>query len=193
MAGGKGTRLRMGEKPLLPILGRPLIDYVIAALDSSERIFVAVTDDVPGTRRWAEERGFSVVNTPGEGFVPDMVHAVERAGLSGPVLIAMADLPLITSELIDEIVKVYRSRPEPALSTHTPLSLHRKLGRRPDSLFNYKGDLIVPAGINILDGALIRYEQEDYHLILERIELAINVNTAEDLRLCERVIQDGIA
>ena len=101
----------------------------------------------------------------------------------------MADLPLITSELIDTIIEVYEERPEPALSTHTPLDLHRRLGRRPDSLFNYRGQLIVPSGINVLDGGEIEREQEDYHLIMERIELAVNVNVAEDLRLCERILQ----
>jgi adenosylcobinamide-phosphate guanylyltransferase len=50
----------------------------------------------------------------------------------------------------------------------------------------------VPSGINILDGADIRTEQEDYHLILERIELAVNVNVTEDLMLCEKIMQGDI-
>ena len=123
------------------------------------------------------------------GFVPDMISAVNEAMVTDPIMVIMADLPLITSELIDTIIEVYEERPEPALSTHTPLDLHRRLGRRPDSLFNYRGQLIVPSGINVLDGGEIEREQEDYHLIMERIELAVNVNVAEDLRLCERILQ----
>lgn len=191
MAGGKGSRLRMGEKPLVKLFGRPLIEYVVGAvLDSSaDRIFVAVTENVPETRKWALERGLGVVDTNGKGFVADMVEAVEKAGVKEPILVIMADLPLVTPDLIDEIVEIYEERPEPALSTHTPLNLHSRLGRRPDSLFNYRGQLIVPSGINILDGADIREEQEDYHLIMERIELAVNVNMAEDLKLCESIMQ----
>jgi len=124
--------------------------------------------------------------------VTDMICAVQAAGVTRPVMIIMADLPLVTADLIDEIIEVYDTRPEPALSTHTPLCLHSRLGRRPDSLFNYKGQLIVPSGINVLDGAEIELEQEDFHLILERIELAVNVNVAEDLRLCEKIIQGDI-
>jgi len=47
MAGGKGSRLRMGEKPLVKLFGRPLIDYVVSALldSSADRIFVAVTGE----------------------------------------------------------------------------------------------------------------------------------------------------
>jgi adenosylcobinamide-phosphate guanylyltransferase len=190
MAGGRGTRLRMGEKPLVRLLGRPLIDYVVTALEDSsvERIFVAATDSVPHTKKWASERGLVVVDTPGVGFVADMISGVEAAEIEDPVLVIMADLPLITADLIDEIMGVYEVRPEPALSTHTPISLHGRLGRRPDSLFNYRGQLIVPAGVNVLDGGCIKEEQEDYHLIMERMELAVNVNTAEDLRLCEKIM-----
>ena len=122
----------------------------------------------------------------------DMVEAVEKAGVAEPILIVMADLPLVTPDLIDEIMETYEKRPEPALSTHTPLDLHRRLGRRPDSLFNYRSQLIVPSGINILDGANIREEQEDYHLIVERIELAVNVNVTEDLKLCESIMQGDL-
>lgn len=194
MAGGRGSRLRMGEKPLVTLFGRPLIDYVIAALrDSSvQRILVATTDNVPRTRDWAEERELEVVETAGRGFVPDMVSAVQSAGIATPIMIIMADLPLVTADLIDEIIDVYSERPEKALSTHTPLALHSRLGRRPDSLFNYRGQLIVPSGINVLDGADIENEQEDYHLILERMELAVNINMVEDLMLCEKIMQGDI-
>lgn len=191
MAGGRGSRLNRGEKPMVTIFGRKLIEYVALALEDSsvDRIYVATTDNVPLTRAWALEWGLSVVDTPGMGFVPDMISAVKAADVLDPILIIMADLPLITSDLVDSIIEVYEGRPEPALSTHTPLELHRRLGRRPDSLFNYQGHLIVPSGINVLDGEKIEREQEDYHLIMERIELAVNVNVSEDLRLCERILQ----
>jgi len=191
MAGGRGSRLNMGEKPLVTLFGRPLIDYVALALEDSgvDRIFVATTDNVPRTQKWATERGLCVMETGGYGYVADMIEAVKKAEVTDPIMIIMADLPLVTSDLIDEIIEVYEERPEPALSTHTPLDLHSRLGRRPDSLFNYMGQLIVPAGINVLDGVDIENEQEDFHLILERIELAVNVNVAGDLMLCEKIIQ----
>jgi len=191
MAGGRGSRLNRGEKPMVTIFGRKLIEYVALALEDSsvDRIYVATTDNVPLTRAWAQDRELSVLETPGMGFVPDMIWAVKAAEVLDPIMIIMADLPLITSDLVDGIIDVYEGRPEPALSTHTPLELHRRLGRRPDSLFNYQGQLIVPSGINVLDGEKIENEQEDYHLIMERIELAVNVNLSEDLRLCERILQ----
>ena len=191
MAGGRGSRLKMGEKPLVKLFGRPLIDYVALALEDSsvDRIFVSATENVPQTREWAVKRGLAVVETGSYGYVADMIEAVQKARVTDPIMIIMADLPLVTPDLIDEIIDVYESRPEPALSTHTPLELHSRLDRRPDSLFNYRGRLIVPAGINVLNGAEIEKEQEDFHLIMERIELAVNVNVPSDLKLCERIMQ----
>lgn len=176
---------------MVTIFGRKLIEYVTLALEESlvDEIYVAITENVPLTRNWALDRSLSVVDTPGMGFVPDMIFAVKATKVVEPIMIIMADLPLINSELIDTIIDVYEDRPEPALSTHTPLDLHSRMGRRPDSLFNYQGQLIVPSGINVLDGKEIEKEQEDYHLIMERIELAVNVNAAEDLRLCEKILQ----
>ena len=43
----------------------------------------------------------------GEGFVHDMIGAVEEAGIRGRVLIMMADLPLVTTGLIDRIIEKY--------------------------------------------------------------------------------------
>jgi adenosylcobinamide-phosphate guanylyltransferase len=197
MAGGKGSRLNKGEKPLVHLFGRPLIEYVVSSLMdslavSAGRILVATTSNVPLTSQWARERDLEVVETMGKGFVPDMIEAVEKVGVREPILVIMADLPLVMPDLIDQIAEIYEERPEPALSTHTPLHLHTRLGRRPDSLFNYQGQLIVPSGINILDGANIRDEQEDYHLIMERVELAVNVNVAEDLKLCELIMQGDL-
>jgi adenosylcobinamide-phosphate guanylyltransferase len=194
MAGGRGSRLKMGEKPLVTLFGKSLIDYVTMALEdcSVERIFVATTENVPKTRIWVKKRGLEAIDTPGKGFVADMIFAIKSTAIRKPILIIMSDLPLVTPDIIDEVIGVYEERPEPALSTHTPLRLHSRLGRRPDSLFNYQGKLIVPSGINILDGADIENEQEDYHLIMERIELAVNVNLTEDLMLCEKIINGDI-
>ncbi|MEN3037489.1 MAG: NTP transferase domain-containing protein, partial [Candidatus Methanosuratincola petrocarbonis] len=83
MAGGKGSRLGMGEKPMVRLYGKTLIDYVVSAVRPSvERIIVATTRVTPETRRWSLEMGLEVVDTSGSGYIPDMVEAVERVGIS---------------------------------------------------------------------------------------------------------------
>ncbi len=179
---------------MVRLLGRPLIDRVVSALHESsvDRVLVAATSSVPETRRWAEETGIEVVETPGAGYVPDMIYAVEDAGIEEPVLIVMADLPLLRGDIVDEIIEVYENVPEPALSVHTPLEMYRRIGGKPDALFNYRGQFIVPSGVNVLLGSKIRFEQEDYHLILDRIELAVNVNSPRDLAICESILRGDL-
>ena len=201
MAGGMGKRLGFEEKPLTLILGKPMISYVLEALLGSiniDRIFVATSSRVEKTNIWLLDfikchSNVRIIRTKGDGFVNDMASAVEEAGITGSVLITMADLPLITTELIDRIIKKYQDIDTPALSVHMDLDAFTRLGLRPDTVFLKKGGFIVPCGINILYAGRIREEQEDHNLILDDEELALNVNTVEDLAACERYLEKKIS
>ncbi len=200
MAGGMGRRLGKEEKPLTVLCGKPMIYYVLTALLSSkniDHIFVATSPRVNKTVFWLsdfikEHDNVEIIQTPGNGFVNDMILSVEKAKIAGHVLIIMADLPLVTSQLIDRIIKKYTEINTPALSVHMNLEVFTKLGLRPDTVFHKNGGFIVPCGINILDSHNIRKEQNDYNLILEDKELALNVNTKEDLAVCERYLREKI-
>ncbi len=197
MAGGMGKRLGKDEKPLTSLLGKPLIHYVLDALLGSQnidRIFVATSPRVKRTIDWIndfkkEHDKVGIIETDGEGFVHDMVMAVEKAGIKGRVFIIMADLPLVTSLLIDRIIKKYNEADMPALSVHMNLDVFTRLGLRPDTVFHKNSSFIVPCGINILDADKIKDEQEDYNLILDDEELALNVNTRADLAVCKRFLK----
>lgn len=197
MAGGMGNRLGREEKPLTMILGKPMISYVIEALLSSkniDRVFVATSPGVKQTNLWLidfikQHKNVMMIKTKGDGFVNDMASAVEEAGITGSVLITMADLPLIKPALIDRTIEKYNEVKTPALSVHMKLEVCTRLGLRPDTVFHKNGGFIVPCGINILDAQRIREEQEDYNLILDDEELALNVNTGEDLAVCERYLE----
>jgi adenosylcobinamide-phosphate guanylyltransferase len=183
------------EKPMLEINGKRLIEYVLDVLAGArhvDRIYIAASSNGPDTLKWLKDCSLDihVINTPGSGYVSDMVTAVEGAGIKGPVIMVMADLPLITSGMIDEIILRYNEVPQPALSVYSLLSICRKKGLRPDTVFNKDGQLIVPSGINILDADNIRKEQEDFNYILDNHRLAVNVNTMEDLEICSRLMKD---
>ncbi|MCD5425969.1 MAG: NTP transferase domain-containing protein [Methanosarcinaceae archaeon] len=194
MAGGRGTRLDMDEKPIINLCGKPLICYVIDALKKAtliKNIIVAVSPFTPKTASFISEyyNDVKITMTSGENFVGDMINAVENSGVKGKVMIIMSDLPLITSELIDFIINKYELCGKPALSVHVPISICKKLNVRPGTVFHKNGELIVPIGINILDGLNINEEQADYNLVLEREEIAINVNTHYEILLCEKLLK----
>jgi len=165
MAGGLGKRLGMGEKPCIELLGKPLITYVINALDKADRIgriFTAVSPATPNTGIIVLNHyggRIKVIRTPGGNYVGDMVYAVRTAGIVEPVLI------------------------------HVPIYVCRSLGIRPDTVFNRDGKLIVPIGVNILDGQNIHKEQDDFNLILENPELALNINTVNELSRCKQLLE----
>ena len=199
MAGGMGKRLGEEEKPLTSLCGKPMISYVLHALMGSQnidRVFVATSPRVKKTVAWLsefikEQGGIEMIHTPGGGFVNDMILAVEKAKITGSVFVIMADLPLVTPELIDRIIGKYNERNTPALSVHMKLDVFTRLGLRPDTVFRRNNGFMVPCGINILDAATIKEEQEDYNLILEDEELALNVNKPEDLAVCNRILQNS--
>ncbi|NJD78544.1 MAG: nucleotidyltransferase [Candidatus Methanoperedens sp.] len=197
MAGGMGKRLGKDEKPLTLLCGKPLIHYVLDALLGSKnigQIYVATSPRVEKTIMWLSDfinrhDRVRIMQTPGKGFVNDMILAVENAKTRGQVFIIMADLPLVNPELIDRIIEKYGKVNTPALSVHMKLEVFTKLGLRPDTVFHKNSSFIVPCGINILDVGKIQEEQEDYNLILEDEELALNVNKKDDLEACERYLK----
>ncbi|MDK2891618.1 NTP transferase domain-containing protein [Methanohalophilus sp.] len=194
MAGGQGLRLGMGEKPVVDLLGKPLISYIIDSLEGAEeieKIYVTVSPFTPTTEKVVNEyyKGrIKTIDTGGDNYVGDMIYAVESAGITSPVMIIMSDLPLVTSSLIDQIVRAYYECGKASMSVFIPLSLCKKVGLRPDTVFNWDGQLIVPAGINILDGKDIRVEQEYHNFLLDDPQVAININTVEDLKYCSDIL-----
>jgi bifunctional UDP-N-acetylglucosamine pyrophosphorylase/glucosamine-1-phosphate N-acetyltransferase len=135
MAAGKGTRMKSElPKVLVNVCGRPMLDYVIDALDAAgiDRTIVVVgyrADDVRAavasranvvTALQAEQRGTG--------------HAVMSArehleGHEGPVLVVAGDSPLMQSESIRTLLAEFaRDRPACILGTGTKDNPHG-LGR----------------------------------------------------------------
>jgi len=195
MAGGRGLRLKpKGEKPLIKICGEPMIKYVIDALKGTSRInriIVAVSRYTPKTAAFAKEQGLAVLQTPGRGFCLDLRYAVIKLKL-GAVLAICADLPLITSEFINKVITSYEKCKKPALTVAAPLEIYKKIGLSTDFIFNVNERELVPIGVNMIDGVKVREtvgELEEEILVVEDIEAVVNVNTPEDMRVAELMLQ----
>jgi adenosylcobinamide-phosphate guanylyltransferase len=193
MAGGKGTRMRITqEKPLIQVCGKPVIEYVLAALKSAEKIdkiIVATTNYTPKTTQLMKQLGFEVIETPGKDYVSDMGYVVQTLKL-GVFLAIAADLPLVRSEMIDAVVERYEKCGKPALTVAVPLEIKAKLGMCIEYSFKADDQDVVPVGINVIDGSK-RYGDEwldqDIYL-MENEELAVNINTVQELQLAERLL-----
>jgi len=189
MAGGKGTRLALSEeKPLLQVGGKPVIEHVIAALRNAskvESIVVAVSDYTPKTAKLMATFPVSIVITPGKEYVSDMGYAVKTLGLQTVLAIA-ADLPLITGEVIDAIIERYEQCGRSALTVVVPMETKEKLGLGGEYAFELGNRRVVPAGINVIDGQRIDEEELDQEIcLLDSKEVAVNINTVQELRVAE--------
>ena len=189
MAGGRGTRMTLTEeKPLLQVAGRPLIELVLEALRNAKKVdavVVAVSSYTPKTARLLELLKVKTLKTPGKEYVSDLAYAVKALKIQ-TVLAIPADMPLITGEIIDEVVDHYAKCGKPALVVAVPLETKQKLAMSLSYAFDHNNKRVVPAGINILEGSRIddgELEQEVY--ILDNSEVAININTADELRTAE--------
>jgi adenosylcobinamide-phosphate guanylyltransferase len=170
------------EKPLIMIAAKPMVQYVIEAVRHSrsiDRIFVTTSKHTPETATTLRSLGFNVVETSGDDYVEDTKLAVKSLGLKKTLVIS-ADLPLITTKIIDEVIRRYEMSGKPALAVAIPrLSENTKEG-------------LAFAGVNMIDGEKINEKTLDEEvMIVGRVEVMLNVNTPEDLELVRALIQSS--
>jgi len=193
MAGGKGTRMKSEkEKPLLRVGGKPLIEHVLNALREAKKvneIIVAVSEHTPKTASMVKRFSVKILKTPAKGFCLDAQYAIKKLKLD-TVLTISADLPLITSEIIDEVIERYEQCGKPALTVMVPLKIYKRIGLDVDYVFEVNGRSLAPAGINVVDGKRINEAQlEEEIFVIPQEEIAVNVNRLEDLKIAERLFK----
>jgi len=180
------------EKPLIKVCGKPVIEYVLAALKDAKKIdsvIVAPSSCTPRTTALMKKLGVQVLETPGKDYVSDMGYAVQTLKL-GVFLAIAADLPLVTGEMVDAVVQRYERCGKPALTVAVPMEIKVKLGMSVEYSFKADDKDVVPVGINVIDGHK-RYGDEwldqDIYLMHQE-ELAVNINTIQELQLAERLL-----
>ena len=187
MAGGKGTRMNFrGEKPLIRIKGKPMIRYVIDALEGASMIsdiIVATSKYTPKTHELMKKLGIKTIKTSGEDYVSDLGFVLSK--LRGILLTISADLPLIRSDIIDHVVAEYRRCGKPAMCVAVPVEIFDRYNLKPSMVF----DGMVPSGLNILRS--INKQQNEEVLVMKKIELALNINNCQDIKLLEKFLGDG--
>lgn len=147
LAAGYATRLRpltnRVAKPLLPLAGRPMVDYLVDKIDEVgdvEAVHVVTNSRfAPDFEVWASSRSGRLpvrVHDDGTssnddrlGAVGDLRFVIERAGLDGDDLLVVAGDNLFDFSLQD-YVRFWRSRGGSAIGVHDvgDLALARQYG-----------------------------------------------------------------
>lgn len=189
MAGGSGSRLNLGEKPLIPIRGRPMIAYVIDAFCAGGfDPVVAASPNTPMTMNWCRAHGIAFCKAEGRGYVEDMISAVEILDERHPLFVCVSDIPCITAKVIRQIAEVHHMSGKDACSAWVPADLFHSCRGSISYREKVNGIEACPAGINILRGDLISQPQEELQVLLNEPGLALNVNTRADLAKAEEFI-----
>ncbi len=197
-AGGRGTRIRELdiEKPLAPILDEPMIDRILEqllAVDEISTVYVSVSDNVPRTREHLMGMGVKVLETSGTEYCHDLIQAAE--GITEQhIFICPADLPLLTAELVSEVVRNYLSRQESSLTVGIPLEKALEFGVDVTFYENVDGQPVIPCGVSVVNKASMltrEYLSGDY-IIVGTPDVVVNVNTVKDLRQAETVLRERL-
>jgi adenosylcobinamide-phosphate guanylyltransferase len=195
MAGGKGKRLGLPvEKPLLPFLGKPLLDWVVVAVESAAKVseFVVVTSaNTPETEKHCKDKNWRFLRTNAKGYHDDLKQAVRESGLTGPVLTIPADLPAVTGKFLDKVVSAFENSGKDFLAVFVPIEKRQSLGLSVDSIDEYMGVWYAVSGVNIVNGIKIQKEGkiETTAIITEETEVLLNINTLKDLEIAENIMR----
>ena len=196
MAGGKGRRLGLPiEKPLLPFLGKPLIDWVVEAVRSAEKVsnfYVVTSENTPETEKRCKKMGWRILRTNAQGYHEDLKQAVRKAGLKGAVMTIPADLPAVTSRFLDKVVSAFETCGRDFLAVFVPIEKRESLGLSVSSTDEYNGVWYAVSGVNIVNGLKSQREEkiETSAIITEEIEVLLNINTLKDLEISKKIMSD---
>ena len=193
MAGGMGTRLKVPcEKPLFKLHDKPLIKYVLDNLNSSkliDKIVIAVSHHTPETTKYLKslDYNFQILDTSGDSYLTDLSYILdyfEKKSDKDSLLFINADLPFISTQIIDYVLEYYLGCGKDALSTLVPVEIFEELGLN----YSYEFDGLVPSGLNVLRS--INIVQDEDQLVIPKRELALNINTLLDSQVAEKLYKE---
>lgn len=194
-AGGKGTRIKeLGiEKPMAPVMGRPMVDIVLEqllAVDGISSVYVSVSDNVPQTRAHLKKIGAKLLETSGTEYCHDLIQAAEGIA-EDHIFICPADLPLLQAELVKDILSDYLSRKEASLTVGIPLDRAIEFGVDVTFYEHADGKPVMPCGVSVVDRKkmLTREFLPGGYFLAQTPDVVMNVNTVKDLKEAERMLR----
>ncbi len=208
MAGGKSSRFDFNqvvdsstpfhEKPLLTINGKCFIDHVIEAVSNTAQIdhtIIATSPLTKQTRNYLEGlnlENINILETPGQGYLTDL-HYIIKSTQPQTVITISADIPLISTKLIEEVIQSYIHQGKPSLAVMAKLDSYLKSKLNPTEIFEIENinDKLVPVGINLIDCQYIDEPEIDQSIyLIHENEVIFNINTIEDYKLLQKKVQE---
>lgn len=201
MCGGRASRMQQQqqqqegiEKPLIKVDGVAMVERVISALASSnrfDRIIAAVSPNTPKTNEFLKSKGIEIIETAGEGYSQDLSHLLSKLK-PHKVVVVPGDIPLLNSQIVKEILNTIddddddRQEQEQAISIILEKGFVEEIGVKPSIVLMNQ---YCHSGITIFNSMVVSTEPvKEHYLVMNRKEIALNVNTKEELELAEKLL-----
>jgi GTP:adenosylcobinamide-phosphate guanylyltransferase len=196
MCGGRASRMQQQqgsiEKPLIKVDGVAMVERVVSALASSDRfdrIIAAVSPNTPKTNEFLKSKGIEIIETAGEGYSQDLSHLLSKLK-PHKVVVVPGDIPLLNSQIVKEILNTIddddRQEQEQAISIILEKGFVEEIGVKPSIVLMNQ---YCHSGITIFNSMVVSTEPvKEHYLVMNRKEIALNVNTKEELELAEKLL-----
>ena len=200
MCGGRASRMQqqqqkggIEEKPLLKVAGVAMIERVISALACSnrfDRIIAAVSPNTHQTNEFLKSKGIETIETVGQGYSQDLSCLLSKLKPQ-KVLTVPGDIPLLNSQIVNEILNIIddddRQEQEPAISIILEKGFVEKVGVKPSIVLMNQ---YCHSGITVFNTMAVGGTEpvKEHYLVMNRKEIALNVNTKKELELAEKLL-----
>jgi adenosylcobinamide-phosphate guanylyltransferase len=196
MCGGRASRMQQQggiEKPLIKVDGVAMVERVISALASSnrfDRIIAAVSPNTPKTNEFLKSKGIEIIETAGKGYSQDLSYLLSKLK-PHKVVVVPGDIPLLNSQIVKEILNTIdddddRQEQEQAISIILEKGFVEEIGVKPSIVLMNQ---YCHSGITIFNSMVVSTEPvKEHYLVMNRKEIALNVNTKEELELAEKLL-----
>jgi len=193
-AGGKGTRMGQcgTEKPMHLIGDVPVVMRVVEALSSSEnidRVLVSVSANTKDTEKYLRSMGVETIRTSGNDFMDDLHTAFEV--MNGRFVMTLpSDMPLLRREAIDALYHFFDPDSMESAIAVVDERLVMSVGITPSYSIELNGRKRVLSGLCIMDRikTLDDVFLKEAYMLTDMFELAVNVNTQNELELARNMI-----
>jgi adenosylcobinamide-phosphate guanylyltransferase len=182
------------EKPLLKVEGIAMVERVISALadsDRFDRIVAAISPYTQKTNEFLKSKGIETIETAGEGYSQDLSRLLSKLRPQKVVAVP-GDIPLLNSQIVNEILNNIidddddRQEQEPAISIILEKGFVEEIGVKPSIVLMNQ---YCHSGITIFNTMAVGTEPvKERYIVMNRKEIALNVNTKEELELAKKLL-----
>jgi GTP:adenosylcobinamide-phosphate guanylyltransferase len=170
-----------------------MIERVISALACSnrfDRIIAAVSPNTHQTNEFLKSKGIETIETAGQGYSQDLSCLLSKLKPQ-KVLAVPGDIPLLNSQIVNEILNIIddddRQEQEPAISIILEKGFVEKIGVKPSIVLMNQ---YCHSGITVFNTMAVGGTEpvKEHYLVMNRKEIALNVNTKKELELAEKLL-----